>query len=93
MGLIGRTSCLFVSETFGCPKPETAIFLAAASCLGIAPAHILFVGDHPTNDIVGAQRVGMQTAWLTRGKPWPADQPMVASYTIRRLAELIPLPR
>ena len=71
LGLKERTPCLFVSETFGGRKPEAAIFLAAADCLGVAPRNVLFVGDHPTNDIVGAQRVGMKTAWLHRNKPWP----------------------
>lgn len=73
MGLIGRTPCLFVSETFGCKKPDPAIFLAAAHCLDVDPSQVLFVGDHPANDILGAWAVGMTTAWLHRGKCWPDE--------------------
>src|SRR5205823_10941788 len=47
LGLDTRTSCIFVSEVFGCRKPEAAIFLAAASCLNAGPGETLFVGDDP----------------------------------------------
>lgn len=71
LGLDRLTECIFISEVFGAGKPEPAIFHAAASHLGVAPDACLFVGDHPVNDIVGAQKVGMQTAWLCRGETWP----------------------
>lgn len=89
LGLRGRTSCLFVSETFGGKKPDPAIFLAAAECLGVPLANVLFVGDHPVNDVCGAQRVGMRTAWLHRDKPWPqeAGSPC-ADVTLGSLSEL-----
>ena len=90
LGLGARTECLFVSETFGSRKPEPAIFLAAAACLGVAPAAVLFVGDHPVNDVVGARRVGMRTAWLHRGKPWPNDTQDKPDVTLDRLTDLLP---
>ncbi len=73
LGLDRLTSCLFISEVFGCKKPEAEIFLAAASCLGSVAEEVLFVGDNPYADIWGAQRVGMRTAWLHRGRAWPSD--------------------
>ena len=73
LGLDRLTSCIFISEVFGCKKPEAKIFLAAASCLGAAAGEVLFVGDNPYADIWGAQRVGMRTAWLHRGRAWPSD--------------------
>lgn len=92
MGLTERTSCLFVSDTFGSKKPDPAIFLAAAECLKVAPKDILFVGDHPANDILGAQNVGMQTAWLPRGKHWPDDcGHSTPDLTLASLTDLLPL--
>ncbi len=73
LGLDGLTSCIFISEVFGCKKPEAMIFLAAASCMGAVAEQVLFVGDNPYADICGAQRVGMKTAWLHRGRAWPSD--------------------
>ena len=92
LGLTGRTACLFVSGTFGARKPAPAIFLAAADCLGVAPDAVLFVGDHPTNDIRGARAVGMTTAWLHRGKPWPPgeDPSVKPDLTLDRLTDLLP---
>ena len=73
LGLERLTSCIFISEVFGCKKPEAKIFLAAASCLGAPAREVLFVGDNPHADIWGAHRAGMRTAWLHRGRAWPSD--------------------
>ncbi|HZR42760.1 MAG TPA: HAD family hydrolase [Ktedonobacteraceae bacterium] len=66
LGLDELTSCVFISEVFGAKKPDASIFLAAAACLQVAPEEILFVGDHPLNDIWGAHTVGMKTVWFQR---------------------------
>jgi putative hydrolase of the HAD superfamily len=89
LGLDQYTSCIFVSEAFGVKKPDPAIFLAAASHLQIPVAEILFVGDHPYNDIWGAHSVGMRTAWLKRTQDWPDTLSSdVADLTITSLTEL-----
>lgn len=33
----------------------------------------MFVGDNPLVDIDGARSFGMKTAWIRRGRPYPAD--------------------
>ena len=87
-----RTSCLFVSDTFGARKPHPAIFRAAAEALGVPPDQVLFVGDHPENDVAGAVRVGMKTAWLPRGKPWPAELRAVRpNHVLNSLDDLHPI--
>lgn len=89
LGLRSRAKCIFISEEFGCSKPDPAIFHAAASYLGVPCEHILFVGDNPTADICGAQAVGMTTAWLHRGSTWPESITDVQpDYTIGSLEEL-----
>ena len=93
LGLDRSTGCIFVSEMVGSRKPEAAIFLAAAECVGAAPQRILFVGDTPEVDIVGAHNAGMQTAWLRRGgRPWPVHlSPTICDCTVSGLEELLPL--
>lgn len=89
LGLEGRSPCVVVSEVVGVHKPDPAIFRLAAGHLGVAPAATLFVGDHPRKDILGAAAAGMRTAWLRRGRAWPA--PLAATpptYQIDSLAEL-----
>lgn len=89
LGLRSRAKCIFISEEFGCSKPDPAIFHAAASCLNVPCEHILFVGDNPIADICGAQAVGMATAWLHRGTTWPETLAHVQpDYTLGSIAEL-----
>jgi len=87
LGLARRTSCLFVSETFGGKKPDRAIFHAAAAHLGVRPGDILFVGDNPAVDVLGAQAADMKAAWLHRGQPWPEELDAVVS--VSELAEVL----
>ena len=47
-------------------KPHPSIFNAAISRLNIEAESILFVGDDLKIDVMGAQSVGMPTAWLNR---------------------------
>ena len=89
LGLRSRARCIFISEEFGCSKPNPAIFQAGASCLGVPCEQILFVGDNPEADICGAQAVGMTTAWLHRGSTWPDTITDVQpDYVLGSLAEL-----
>ncbi len=89
LGLEGRGRCVVVSEVVGVHKPDSAIFRLAAGHLGVEPARILFVGDHPRKDVVGAAGVGMATAWLRRGRAWPVDLAETPpTHEIDALAEL-----
>ena len=57
----------------GAAKPARPIFDRAIAACGVRPEEILHVGDHPETDIVGAQNVGLRTAWMNRtGNAWPA---------------------
>ena len=86
-----RASCILISEEVGHSKPDSEIFRAAASRLGVAARRILFVGDHAENDVAGAAQAGMRTAWLHRGRPWPDHlAPIIPDVVIGSLAELSP---
>jgi putative hydrolase of the HAD superfamily len=54
---------ILISEIEGISKPAAEIFLRALSNLGVLADESVFIGDHPENDIMGAQRVGMKTIW------------------------------
>jgi len=88
LGLARRTDCLFVSKTFGGKKPDRAIFHAAAAHLDLPPAEILFVGDNPAVDILGAQAAGMKAAWLHRNQPWPEELAEQPDFVLGSLGEL-----
>ncbi len=75
-----------ISEDFGRRKPHPAIFQAALNHLGVAPAEALYVGDTPADDIVGAQAVGLDVAWVNRLGDDPPEPP--PTYELRTLPEL-----
>ena len=73
-GLEALTHFIIVSEEQGYAKPDQRIYQDAMSALGLAsPDGVLFVGDNPVTDIDGARAFGMQTAWVSRGRQFPAD--------------------
>ena len=60
----------------GAAKPEASIFHAACERLGVAPAEVLHVGDHPELGALGAMRAGLRACWLDRGDhAWPDGTP------------------
>jgi putative hydrolase of the HAD superfamily len=59
------------AEAVGCAKPQPEAFLAVTERLGITPSEMLYVGDHPDNDVRGAAAAGCRTAWVNRPRsPW-----------------------
>ncbi|WP_347454409.1 HAD family hydrolase [Acinetobacter thermotolerans] len=52
------------SELVGISKPNPEIFLHTAQKLEVTPEHCLYIGDHPINDIQGAENAGMQSLWM-----------------------------
>ncbi len=71
-------------------KPHPSIFQLALSRLNMNPSEVLFVGDNLKADVVGAQSVGMSTAWLNRnGKDLPAG--IIPDYHIKTTTELLTL--
>ena len=54
---------VIVSEEIGINKPNKAIFDYAVSETGALPPFI-YVGDHPTTDILGAMKAGWYACWV-----------------------------
>lgn len=56
----------------GAAKPAPGIYLEACERLGVAPQHVLHVGDDVELDVVGAARAGLRTCWIDRrDEAWP----------------------
>ena len=54
------------SDEVGFCKPNEVIFSVALDGLKVRPEEALHVGDLIKNDVLGAKRAGMRTAWLKR---------------------------
>lgn len=61
------------SAVVGVRKPDPAIFALGVKALGLKPEEVLVVGDSLTKDILPAESLGCQTAWL-KGKGWTEEE-------------------
>ena len=72
IGLAQHFRFHFAAENFPAAKPAPDMFLAALEHSGVAPCEALHIGDHPVDDMQGAQAVGMKTLWVNFAEtPWP----------------------
>ncbi len=54
------------SESARSYKPRARIFHATAALLDVQPHELLYVGDSPIADVLGARNAGLPVAWLNR---------------------------
>lgn len=90
-GLIDFFPKRITSGDTGFIKPHPAIYWRMLGMLDIMPDEALFVGDHPTFDIQGANLVGMTSVLF---KPPYLDRPINGhepDYTIGTLSDLLPI--
>lgn len=82
------------SGEWGVAKPAAGFFARVLEVSGAPADETLYVGDHPSNDVVPAREAGLRTAHLRRG-PWGfwwADDPAVraaADWSIDSLNDLV----
>ncbi|WIY60764.1 HAD family hydrolase [Bacillus arachidis] len=57
------TNTILVSEAEGIKKPHPAIFERALKQLNVQAEECIYVGDHPENDVMGAEKAGMTAVW------------------------------
>ena len=78
---------LLCSEDIGIAKPDPRGFAVLAEGMGLKAEEILFIGDHPKNDVLGAQNAGMTGVWIKALVDWPEEMDPPA-HTVRTLGEL-----
>lgn len=76
------------SEAARSYKPRLPIFAEALHRLGLPPGEVLYVGDSPLMDVLGARHAGLPVAWINRldaAFPEHLERP---DLEVRDLAEL-----
>lgn len=61
------------SAVVGIRKPDPRIFVLGVEALGLPASQVLVVGDSLRKDIIPAESLGCQTAWV-KGKGWTAEE-------------------
>ncbi|QHC25776.1 HAD family hydrolase [Streptomyces sp. GS7] len=82
-----------VSGEWGVAKPDPDFFARTVELAGVEAGEVLYVGDHPQNDMVPARAAGLRTAHLRRGPwghLWAEDaKASAADWRVGSLAELV----
>ena len=87
-GLDSEFEAMVSSEAAGATKPAPAIFHRLAEALAVPPAAVIYAGDNPQSDVVGARQAGLAVAWVNRrGAALPAEVPP-PDVEVRTLTEL-----
>ncbi|SNS72503.1 haloacid dehalogenase superfamily, subfamily IA, variant 1 with third motif having Dx(3-4)D or Dx(3-4)E [Actinomadura mexicana] len=79
------------SEEWGVAKPDPGFFARLVEWAPGEPDEIVYVGDHPANDVVPARAAGLRTALVRRGPwgyLWADDFRGIADWVIDDLTEL-----
>ena len=63
LGLHTYTNTILISEAEGIKKPHPAIFERALQQLNVTAQECIYVGDHPENDVIGAENAGITAVW------------------------------
>jgi 2-haloalkanoic acid dehalogenase type II len=82
---------IIVSDDLGWRKPHPNIFHYFLDSMKLSANNVLFIGDDIGCDILGAQNVGMKTAWLHRLSGQTQDIGLTSrpDVTIHSLADLM----
>lgn len=74
LGIRDYFDVTLISAEVGYEKPDPLIFLLALEALGVDAEDAIYVGDHPQNDVGGAEAAGITPVWRRGCHPWPEDQ-------------------
>jgi putative hydrolase of the HAD superfamily len=91
LGLADYFAFALCAEELGIGKPDPAPFLEALKRGKVDARAAVHIGDHPGDDIAGAQQVGFRAIWFNpAGKAWEADkQPDAEIQSLMQLPELL----
>jgi len=94
LGLDGLLQHVVIGEVEGFTKPAPRLFHRAAEVAGVQPGRMLYVGDNPITDVMGASRAGVPVAWLhdaeSHSGSYPANVP-APDFEIPDLSRLLPI--
>jgi 2-haloalkanoic acid dehalogenase type II len=66
IGIAEYFAGIFSASDMGVAKPDGRFFIEAAARCNLNMDEMLHVGDHPENDILAAQKMGMSAVWVNR---------------------------
>ncbi len=89
-GMTEYFDAIVISEEIGSAKPQRAYFEYTLNSLNNPePEGVLVIGDNAGSDILGGQRMGMDTCWYNaRQKPLPEGM-SPPTYAVKRMRQVL----
>jgi len=91
IGMRSYFDFVVTAEDAGAAKPDKEIFEFARKKTNLASHELLYVGDHPVNDVLGSKNSGWQALWYNPdSQQWLADvEPATQIQSLRELLGLL----
>ena len=92
---LGMTDCfdeIIISGETAYEKPDPRIFQLMATSLDIKTNEMLYIGDHPLNDIEGSRKAGCVPVWVKTTGTWVFDEiekPELQVETVKEIPDII----
>jgi putative hydrolase of the HAD superfamily len=89
---VERFACILGTDRIPAPKPHRDAFIAGCQALGVEPGPaVVYVGDEPRTDALGAHLAGLRGVWLDRPDALTPADPAPPEW-IERITTLAELP-
>ncbi|RKT77435.1 putative hydrolase of the HAD superfamily [Terracoccus luteus] len=69
LDLVDAFDAVVTTDTLGFGKPDPRVYREACRLLGVAPEHVVCIGDSLEWDVLGARSAGLRAVWLDRPAP------------------------
>lgn len=79
-GLQAVARRLVISSRVGVRKPDPRFFAHVATCLGVAPARLGYLGDDLRNDFMGSQQAGFSSILYDPKNRYPGIKPRICHF-------------
>lgn len=92
---LGMEDCfdeVIISGETAYEKPDARIFQLMARSLGIKAEEMLYIGDHPLNDVDGSRKAGCIPVWVKTTGTWvfpEIEKPEFQVETVKEIPDLI----
>ena len=91
LGLEPHLDHVILAEAEGYSKPDPRVFRRALQAADVPSADVLYVGDSPFTDLLGAQRAGIRTVWFRTGRRGIPEGFPLPDFTITDLYDVLTL--
>lgn len=88
LGLDNIFDRVIVSGQYNCPKPQLTAFNMMAEWLRLKPCEMMYVGDHPLNDVDASRKAGYVPVYVNTAGYWPRPDVEQCELQVETVAEI-----